>query len=208
MADDVDIGHVFTTGEGAGKKTDAATVTLGEPIRALIAFRNGGRSRYHIWGVMGSLNMDHQFSIFVQNFTYGVVNKTVGSGGEMSFSYSFTPNERLDTRSFQLALSVFYEAQSSSGNAIRGHSTTFFNSTVGTKPGAQSMSNGAFLLIVFVSIAAAVGAYLFFRNQEEKKSSGGEAGTEASKENEWLEDHHHMTQTGGGRARKRSGGRS
>lgn len=174
-------------------------------MKALIAFANRGRTRYHIWGVMGSLNMEKDFRVYVQNFTYGVVNKTVGSGGELSFSYSFTPNERLDTTPFQLALNVFYEAQSPTGNAIRGHSTTFFNSTIATEAGPQSMSNSMFMIILVVLIVAAAGGYYAFMNMEVAKNTPTEMGTEDTSKNEWLEEHHNLVSTGGGRARSRAG---
>lgn len=200
-ADDIMIAHAFTKGID-----DSAVLTLGETCKTLIAFANSGRSKYHVWGVMGSLNMEKKFDIHVQNFTYGEVNKTVGSHGELSFSYEFTPNERLDTRPFQLALSVFYEARGSSGNAIRGHSTTFYNATVGTKPGPQTMSNGVFMFIFVFVIGAGLGAFYVLKSSEAKKEAV-EMGTGGSSKNEWLEEHHAMAKTGGGRARSRSAGR-
>lgn len=200
-AEDVLVAHTFIEGLDS-----SAVVTLGAKCKALVAFANSGRGKYHVWGVMGSLNMVKNFDIHVQNFTYGVVNKTVGAGGELSFSYDFTPNERLDTRPFQLALSVFYEARGSTGNAIRGHSTTFYNATVGTKPGPQSMSNGLFMFLFVVLIGAAAGAYYVFRTTEAKKEAA-EMGTVSSSKNEWLEEHHNMVKTGGGRARSKSTGK-
>eukprot|EP00178_Gracilaria_changii_P005737 TRINITY_DN195_c0_g1_i2.p1 TRINITY_DN195_c0_g1~~TRINITY_DN195_c0_g1_i2.p1 ORF type:complete len:157 (+),score=17.28 TRINITY_DN195_c0_g1_i2:916-1386(+) len=151
---------------------------------------------------MGSLNMKHNFRIHVQNFTYHIVNKTVAPDGELSFSYSFTPNERLDIRPFQLALTVFYEAQGSTGNAIRGHSTTFFNTTVATEPGPQSMSNGLFLLIVALILGASGGGFFVFKKMETSKTAKPEMGTEVDSKSEWLAEHQAMM-TGGGRARSR-----
>lgn len=200
-ADDVLVAHTFTEGLGS-----ASLVTLGEKCKALIAFANSGRGRYHVWGVTGSLNMVKNFDIHVQNFTYGVINKTVTSGNELSFSYEFTPNERLDTTPFQLALSVFYEARGSSDNAIRGHSTTFYNSTVTTEPGPQSMSNGVFMFLFVALLAAAGGAFYVFRATEAKKEAV-EMGTASTSKNEWLEEHHNMSRTGGGRSKSKSAGK-
>lgn len=194
---DVMVAHAFTKCLNATE-----SLILGDTCKTLVAFANSGRGKYHVWGVMGSLNMNHKFAIHVQNFTYGVVNKTVPSGGELSFSYEFTPNERLDIRSFQLALSVFYEARGTSGNAIRGHSTTFYNATVTTEPGPQSMSNGVFMAIFVAAIGAAIGAAFVFRTTEAKKEAV-EMGTVESSKNEWLEEHQAMARTGGGRARSR-----
>jgi hypothetical protein len=90
----------------------------------------------------------------VQNFTYSSVNHTVPAGGELSFDYSFNPNERLDTRDFILSLSVFYEAQGASGNVIRAHASTFFNETVTTIAGPQNVSNTAFMAMFLLVIGA------------------------------------------------------
>lgn len=195
-AGDVDIGYKFAAGLGEDK-----VLTLGDQVQVLIAFSNAGRSLYHIWGVMGSLNMHNNFNMYVQNFSYHGVNKTVSANKEMSLWYKFTPNERLDTRKFQLALSVFYEAQSSAGNAIRGHSTTFFNETVGTVAGEQSIGNTTFMIILVLCIAGAVAVivYLLSGSQESKKAMP-EMGTDISKENEWLEEHSRTMQSGGGRS--------
>lgn len=200
-ADDVLIAHTFTKG-----LNDTTVLTLGETCKALIGFANAGRGQYHVWGVMGSLNMQNNFDIHVQNFTYGVVNKTVSSNSELSFSYEFTPNERLDTRPFQLALSVFYEARGATGNAIRGHSTTFFNTTVGTQPGPQTMSNALFMFIFVLVIGAGIGAVYVLKSTEAKKEAV-EMGTGGSSKNEWLEEHQTMVKTGGGRARSRAAGK-
>lgn len=198
-ADDVRIAHTFTEGLDS-----TSVVTLGKTCKALVAFANEGRGLCHVWGVMGSLNMEHKFEIHVQNFTYGVVNKTVPANGELSFSYEFTPNERLDTRPFQLALTVFYETQGSTGKAIRGHSTTFYNATVGTVPGPQSISNGLFVVISLVLVGAAVAAYFVLKNTEAKKEAV-EMGTATSSKNEWLEEHQNMIKSGGGRTKNGAG---
>lgn len=194
-ADDVYVAHTFTEGLDS-----TSVVTLGSTCKTLIAFANGGRGLYHVWGVMGSLNMEHKFDIHVQNFTYSVVNKTVPANSELSFSYKFTPNERLDTRPFQLALTVFYEAQGSTGNAIRGYSTTFCNATVGTVPGPQSISNGLFMVILLVLVGAAIATYFVLKNTDAKKEAV-EMGTTTSSKNEWLEEHQTMIKSGGGRTK-------
>lgn len=201
---DVSVGHAFLTNFSETKsKASDIVITLGETIKTIVAFANEGRGSYHVWGVMGSLNLNEKFAVHVQNFTYTMINKTVEPGTELSFSYSFTPNERLDIRPFQLALTVFYEAQGSTGNAIRGYSTTFFNNTVATEPGPQTISNGVFILIVVVLIGAAIGGFFAFKRMEAVKTAKPEMGTEESSKNEWLEEHEAMVKTGGGRARSR-----
>lgn len=204
-ADDVSIGHAFLTNfsETKSKQSDIV-VTLGNSIKTVVAFSNEGKSRYHVWGVMGSLNTKDNFKIFVQNFTYQEVNKSVHSNEELSFSYTFTPNARLDILPFQLAVTLFYEAQGSSGNAIRGHSTTFFNETVATEPSPQAMSNSVFVLVFTVVIGAAIGAVFVLRRAGSSKASHAEMGTEDSSKNEWLAEHETMARTGGGRAKIRS----
>lgn len=202
-SDDVQVGHTFITGISPDNKTSEDTVILGQPIKTVVAFANEGRTALHVWGVMGSLNHHNKFSVYVQNFSYFDVNKTVAPNSELSFTYEFTPNAHLDVRRFQLAITMFYEAQSSSGNAIRGHSSTFFNSTVLTQPGSDTMSNSLFLLFFFVAIAMAVAAWYVWRNLElsAQKSEALETSTIDSSKNEWLEDHHNLTRTGGGRAK-------
>lgn len=196
------VGHTFVTGINSSEEASETTVVAGDPIKTIVAFSNEGRLRYHVWGVIASLNNDKMFDIYVQNFSYAIVNKTVEAGDELSFSYEFTPNARLDIRPFSLAITMFYEAQSSIGNAIRGHSTTFYNSTVVTAPGTQSMSNNMFLLCFFVGVAAAVGAWFVWKNLETATSKETvEMGTSDGSKNEWLEEHHNMTRTGGGRAK-------
>lgn len=121
-AHDVLIAHTFAKGFD-----DTTALTLGETCKTLVGFANDGWGQYHVWSVMGSLNTQKKFDIHVQNFTYGVVNKTVVSNSELTFSFDFTPNEHLDIRPFQLDLYVFYKARDAGRNAIRGNSTTFFN---------------------------------------------------------------------------------
>lgn len=202
-SDAVSVGHFFVSGVSGVNETSRNTVTLGELIKTVIAFANNGRTAMHVWGVMGSLNHDNRFSVYVQNFSYSMINKTVASGDELSLSYEFTPNAHLDIRPFQLAITMFYEAQSSSGNAIRGHSTTFFNSTVVTEPGSGTMSNGLFMLFFFIGIGAAFAAWYVWKNLElsTQKVEATETGTADSSKNEWLEEHHNLTRTGGGRAK-------
>lgn len=203
-ATDVAIGHKFVNGIPADGAAEDVSVTAGELIKTVVAFSNDGRLPYHVWGVMASLNNDKRFDIYVQNFSYSVVNKTVEAGNELSFSYAFTPNARLDISTFRLAITMFYEAQSSTGNAIRGHSSTFYNTTVITKPGTETMSNGMFMLFFFVGIAAAAGAWFAWKNMETATTKEAvEMGTSDSSKNEWLEEHHNMARTGGGRAKLR-----
>lgn len=203
-APDVYVGHKFIHGLSVDAKTSKDLVTLGETVKTIVAFSNQGRTTYHVWGVMGSLNRDTKFSVHEQNFTYNLVNKSVSTGEELSFSYEFTPNARLDIRPFQLALTMFYEARSSSGNAIRGHSSTFFNSTVLTQPGSQTMSNGVFMLFFFFTVAAAIGAWYVWKNMAlTQQKDTVEIGTTDNSKNEWLEEHHNMMTTGGGRAKRK-----
>ena len=196
------IGHAFAESFVPHEKTDFPSITLGNPLKAVVAFANNAKYMYHVWGVTGSLNMDYRN--YVQNFTYEVVNKTVSPGNELSFSYSFTPNDRLDIRNFQLALTVFYEAQSSSGNAIRGHATTFYNSTITAKPGTKSSNNGIMFLLTIIVIGAGIGAYFIYQRTESTKATATETGTENSSKDEWLAEHQKMVQTGGGRAKSKS----
>lgn len=200
-SDDVLIAHTFTDGFETPE-----TLTLGEKVQALIAFANEGRGKYHVWGVTGSLNMEKQFRIHVQNFSYTTVNQSVAPGTELSFAYEFVPNERLDIRPFQLALTVFYEMQSSGGNAIRGHATTFYNQTVATEPSKGSMSNGMFMALFTAFLAAIVGAVILWKNTEQKKETV-EVGNVQTSKNEWLEDHHNMMKSGGGRKKVQAAGK-
>lgn len=199
---DIHVGHAFQSGMLVDNKTSQGLLTLGEPVKTVIGFSNDAKTPIHVWGVIGSLNHHTHFPTFVQNFSYSVVNYTVPSGKEVSFPYTFTPNAHLDVRPFQLAITVFYEAQGSSGAAIRGHSTTFFNSTMLTQPGSQTMSNATFMLFFVTVVAAVVGAVYLFRNMEdEKKKDVVETGTADTSKNEWLEEHHNMMKTGGGRGK-------
>lgn len=198
-AKDIEIGFAFSSGLDKQQ-----VLTLGQKARALIACSNEGRVRHHVWGVMGSLNSAKNFDLYVQNFTYGVVNRTVGAGGELSFDYVFEPNERLDTTDFILALSVFYEAQSASGNVIRAHSTTFFNQTVTAVAGPQTVNNAMFMVLFTLFVAAAAGTGYYVKSLgEESKRSGPEMGTTSDNGKEWLQEHQNMLQ-GGGRTKSKS----
>lgn len=201
-AKDAEFGYAFDKG-----LSDGVTLTLGQKVRAVIGVFNGGRSKLHVWGVMGSLNMPHDFGQYVQNFTYGVVNSTVGAGGEMSFEFAFTPNERLDTREFVMALSVFYEAQGASGNVIRAHATTFLNQTVTAVAGPQAVGNTLFMFLLLGAIAAATGAGYYAKSlSDEKKtptaSSEPSDKSKAGGNDNWLEGHNTMLQKG---SRKKTG---
>lgn len=196
-----EFGYAFAKG-----LSDGVTLTLGEDARAVIGVSNGGRTKLHVWGVMGSLNMPHDFGQYVQNFTYGVVNSTVSAEGEMSFDYAFTPNERLDTREFVMALSVFYEAQTATGNVISAHSTTFLNQTVTAVAGPQAVGNTLFMFLLVAAIAAATGAGYYAKSlSDEKKTptSSSESSDKSKAGNDnWLEGHDTMVQKG---SRKKSG---
>jgi hypothetical protein len=190
-ARNVEVGHAFA----AGSLTDK-TLTLGKKARVIVGMANHARTMFHVWGVMGSLNMPRKFDVYVQNFTYGIVNQSVPAGGELSFDYTFEPNERLDTRDFTLALSVFYEARNVRGNVIRGHSTTFFNSTVSTQAGPQAVSNMTFVVfLVAALVAAGGGVYYASTLSESTKRTNVEMGT-AAVETDWLEDHDKMLRGG------------
>lgn len=214
-ATDVQVGHVFQSGlphdpsANIDHEADINDVsasprimTLGEPVKAVVAFSNQGRMAYHVWGITGSLNFHNRFSVFVQNFSYTMVNRSVAAGDELSFSYSFIPNERLDVRPFQLALTMFYESQSSRGNAIRGHATTFYNATVTAKPGTQTISNSLFMIIFGLVVAAVVGAWFAWKSMDaakkEAKKEASESSTVETSKNEWLEEHHNMVKAASG----------
>lgn len=196
-ARDVSIAAKFVEGLG-----DDETLTLGKGVRVLVGMANGGRSTYHVWGMQGSLSLADSFGTYVQNFSYTGVNRTVPAGEELSMSYAFTPNERLDTRSFQMALSVFYEAQSPGGDALRGHSTTFYNATLATRAGPQSINNTAFLVLtaLFVIACGCVIAFLLAPTAEPTKRPAGEGVETAKDDSDWLEEHSRMMQSGGGRS--------
>lgn len=203
--DDAHVGHAFKSGMSTNPKTSSALLTLGDSVKTVIAFSNQAKTPILVWGAIGSLNNPDNFRIHVQNFTYGLVNRTVEPGHELSFSYSFTPNAHLDVRPFQLAITLFYETQSSMGAALRGHSTTFYNATVETQPGSQTMSNTTFLLFFVTLVAAAGGAAYIFKNMEGEKNETVETGTEDNSKNEWLEEHHNLIKTGGGRGKGKAG---
>lgn len=197
-AKDVEIGHAFSD------KLHEDKLVLGQAQRSLIGFANNGKLRYHVWGVMGSLNMPHNFRMYVQNFSYGQVNRSVAAGEELSFEYTFIPNERLDTTDFSLAITVFYEARGSTGNVIRAHSTTFLNQTVHAVAGPQEVNNATFLALLVVALAG-IGAGIYFMKGvlDESKRSSTEMGTTSSDGSEWLEDHQNMMR-GGGRTKAQS----
>ena len=186
-AKDAEFAFAFADGLGDGK-----VVTLGEKVRTLVAVANEGRVQFHVWGVMGSLNMPHKFGEYVQNFTYGAVNETVVPGGELSFEYDFVPNERLDVRDFTLALSVFYEAQGATGNVIRAHSTTFLNQTITTVAGPQVVNNATFMALFITVIAVGCGLGWHLKKMSDDSRVSGEVGTGTSGKEEWLEEHQSM----------------
>lgn len=194
-ARDVEIGFVFS------EQTADKTLVLGQAHRTLIGFANSGKLGYHIWGVMGSLNMPHNFQNYVQNFSYGQVNRTVFAGEELSFDYVFTPHERLDTRDFGLALTVFYEARGSTGKVVRAHSSTFFNDTVRSIASPQEVNNTTFLAVLVV-VLALVGTSVYFAKffLDDTKRTSAETGTAPDDGSEWLEEHQSMLR-GGGRAK-------
>lgn len=197
---DVTVGHAFVSG---GLASGGDTLTLGEEVCVMIGLANGARTRMHVWGVTGSLNDVSRSNVHVQNLTYTLINATASANSELSMQYSFTPNDRLDTRPFQLALTVLYEAQTADGNALRGYSTTFYNSTVATRAGPQTVSNTAFLGLatLFVTLCAGAVAYLFAPSAEGGETKGASAtGAAESTTSAWLEEHHNTMTRGGGRA--------
>lgn len=196
-SDDVDVSTVI---KGLN---DDGILPVGQDYSALVAFGNSGRTSFHVWGVMGSLNYDDDWKVYVQNFTYQVVNRTVESGQELSLNYRFLPNDRLDTRDFRMALSLFYEARNTGGEAVRSHSSTFFNQTVKAVagPAKVSASYAAFI----VSLLAALGAggfygYKAFSDADKPSIDTTTTEGQGSKD-DWLAEHHNMI---GSRTRARS----
>lgn len=227
---DVRIGYSFISGlssspaPSSGDASDDVSplITLGTEVKLILSIANEGKNLFNVWGIMGSLNRADKFAVHIQNFSYSLINHTMPPGGELSSTYRFTPNERHDVRPFQLAITIFYEARSSiSGNAIAGHSTTFYNATVATKPGPQIVSNTLFMFFFALFVAAVAAAVFIYKksieqqeNQKDNSSSTSTRDTSSIQKdssnptdpskNEWLEGALGINKPGSGKAKRKS----
>jgi|LauGreSBDMM110SN_4_FD.fasta_scaffold119322_2 hypothetical protein len=77
---------------------------------------------------MGSLNAQHDFGLYYQNYSYIPQQGLVKEDEEATFHYTFQLHPQLEPDSYYLAHTVFYESSTAAGRRI--YSSTFFNSTV------------------------------------------------------------------------------
>ena len=101
---------------------------MNDVVTVLCHFSNEGESTLNVTAAMGSLNMAHDFNFYVQNFTFKPVGLVVPPNEEMTLTYEFIMDPRLDTtQDYTLAHSVFYENVAKPED---WYTSTFYNSTV------------------------------------------------------------------------------
>lgn len=184
-------------------------VPLGKTIQTYVGLSNRDARAYRVTGVAGSLNRVEGFRTYVQNLTVAPFNRTVEPGSEASFSYTFSLNDRLDVRSYRLALTVFYQRASmatGSASASARHSATFYNATISTVDNSSVMDGRTFAIgavVVLGGIAAAVAAIRGSHPDGDAPTAAGtstkapvEMGTASGDtgddEDEWLSEHRMM----------------
>jgi len=175
------------------------TFVLGDEIKAVGVLSNGGSSVFHVWGAMGSLNNAETFGTYLQNFSYAFVNRTLLPGEETSFLYAFSPYERLEAKSYRVAITVFYEdmgaAQSAHSSRTMKFANTVLNETIELVESAGGVDNTLFYTVLFTLIAGVIGgmaAYKFVFANMRKSSRGGsatETGTQDVADSEWIDEH-------------------
>ena len=122
-SEDVSVSFYYPNHDGHGSK-----LPVNDVVTVLCHFSNEGESTLNVTAAMGSLNMAHDFNFYVQNFTFKPVGLVLPPNEEMTFSYEFIMDPRLDTtQDYTLAHSVFYENVAKPED---WYTSTFFNSTV------------------------------------------------------------------------------
>lgn len=94
----------------------------------LCLFQNHGEDTLNVTAIMGSLNAQHDFRLYYQNYSYSPQQGLIKEDEEATFHYTFQLHPQLEPDSYYLAHTVFYESSSAAGRRI--YSSTFFNSTV------------------------------------------------------------------------------
>ncbi|CAL5222239.1 g4573 [Coccomyxa viridis] len=130
----------------------------GAVVETVVGVHNGGSSTINITALAGSLNNAKAFSQHFQNFTAQEQHRLVGPGEEASLNFWFQPDATFPAREFQVALSMFYTAETG-----RQHATTFFNRTIDVvEPHAWVDFQAIFLVVLILAGIGGLGylAYL------------------------------------------------
>jgi hypothetical protein len=122
----------------------------------LLTVRNDHTKAVNVTYISGSLTIPLGVPVNVANFSVEEYRQSVPEQSERSFEYHFKTHERMPSRTFQIALTVFYEVE---GDIEAKHASTFFNQTTDIlEPESMIDTEALGLVATFVGIIAFIGA--------------------------------------------------
>ena len=100
---------------------------IGGTVNVLCHFRNDGDKAINVTGIMGSINLAHDFRVHIWNNSFKGVYVEVQANEEATFLYPFHMHPQLDIDTkLTMANTIFYEYSDVKGM----YSSTFMNQTI------------------------------------------------------------------------------
>ena len=173
-SEDVSVSFYYPEHDGHGTK-----LPVNDVVTVLCHFSNEGESILNVTAAMGSLNMAHDFNFYVQNFSFKPVGLVVPPNEEMTLTYEFIMDPRLDTtQDYTLAHSVFYE---NADKPDEWYTSTFYNSTVElyTTEADVDLETIAMILFALVATVFTIGLafYACFPDEKSRRNIFGSSAT-------------------------------
>merc|ERR1712060_12191 len=131
-------------------------VAAGQPVEMLVGIHNGANVPLTVDAIQGLVNSPLNTFLNVQNLTVSTYKHVVPGQKEVTIKYSFTTDESLVGKEFNLMQTIFYS------NGPHRFSQTFFNSTVlMVEPEDTFDSNTVLLYIQLLMFISGLGYYGF-----------------------------------------------
>ena len=165
-SEDVSVSFYYPTHDGHGSK-----LPVDDMVTVLCHFSNEGETSLNISAAMGSLNMAHDFNMYVQNFSFKPYGLVVPPNEEVTLSYEFMMDPRLDTtQDYTISHSLFY---GNVQNAEEWYTSTFFNSTVELYSDEPEIDAESVVLVLMAlgltAFTVAVAFYACFPSDKSRK---------------------------------------
>jgi len=167
-------------------KTSDLKLETGEIAEILIGFHNKGDRTFNVTEITASLRHPQDFNYYIQNFTKGYYQYSIGPGERVSMSYYFYPDV-LEARTFGLTANVHYVDEND-----YGFTSTFFNATVDIIEPESSIDSQTFFtyfgILTLIGFASII-VYRFSISRKKKARRHMEHGTKHTvdvADDEWL----------------------
>ena len=166
----------------------------GDWIDTILAFDNADdTAAYTVRFVASHINQIGDANAYVQNFTGNTFERAIESKSTGTFKYRFKPHESLNAQDYNLVIRVFFSTSNNETLAIAAYNSTIsITEPTGTDPE---------MIMTFVTIAALIGAAVwFFQNKQSKKprytatasasASTQEMGSKGSLNKDYISEDH------------------